>query len=231
MYLITCQGSLYSSEHLSEHMKISELSRVSGTPIPTIKFYIRRGLLSSGKSLARNQAVYDETHLERLDLIDRLKTYAELSIDTIAQVLDASSSQPDEYAAMDAGMGASGMHESGPGQEGPDNLDSPGLELVKALTLKNEWPLQANDPALQALARAYDLADQGWPFDVPAERVEKYIAIVFQLADLEISDDWSEGMNPDQMLKFAVLGTFIFEPFILALRRVAHRVRMLETKP
>lgn len=212
-------------------MKISELSRESGTPIPTIKFYIRRGLLPSGMSLARNQAVYDEAHLERLDLIDRLKTYAELSIDTIAQVLDASSTQPDQYAAMDAGMDASGMHESGPEQEDPESSDSPGMALVRDLALKNKWPLSAHDPALLALARAYDLADQGWPFDVPAERVDKYIGIIFQLAELEISDDWNEGMNPDRVLKFAVLGTFIFEPFILALRRVAHRVRMLETKP
>ncbi|WP_079051275.1 MerR family DNA-binding transcriptional regulator [Streptomyces curacoi] len=37
-------------------MKISELSRRSGVSIPTIKYYLRDGLLPHGQATATNQA-------------------------------------------------------------------------------------------------------------------------------------------------------------------------------
>ena len=42
---------------------MGELSRRSGVPIPTIKFYLREGLLPPGVATAANQADYDEEHL------------------------------------------------------------------------------------------------------------------------------------------------------------------------
>ena len=49
-------------------MRISELAAVTGVTIPTIKFYLREGLLPSGVARAANQADYDETHVRRLRL-------------------------------------------------------------------------------------------------------------------------------------------------------------------
>ncbi len=46
-------------------MRISELSRRSGVSIPTIKYYLRDGLLPAGRATAANQADYDEDHLRR----------------------------------------------------------------------------------------------------------------------------------------------------------------------
>ena len=37
-------------------MRISELSSVTGVPVPTIKYYIREGLLPRGERTAANQA-------------------------------------------------------------------------------------------------------------------------------------------------------------------------------
>ena len=54
-------------------IRISELSRRSGVPVPTIKFYIREGILSRGESTAPNQARYSEEHLNRLALIGALQ--------------------------------------------------------------------------------------------------------------------------------------------------------------
>lgn len=206
-------------------MKISELSRVSDTPIPTIKFYIRKGLLPPGKTSSPNQASYGEVHLERLDLIFRLKTFADLSIDKIAEVLGASDAKANRYAALEAGVNAAVGEEGAP----EPVLDSPGQQFVRALAAKRNWPLGPNDPALLAVAQAFDKAGAGWPFEVREERIEQYVDVIEQLVELEISDDWSEGMSQDGMLKFAVLGTFLFEPLILALRQAAHRVRVVET--
>lgn len=68
-------------------MRIAELSRRSGTSIPTIKYYLREGLLPPGTSTGRNQAEYDERHLGRLRLIRALREVGGLSVAATRQVL------------------------------------------------------------------------------------------------------------------------------------------------
>ena len=53
-------------------MRIAELSRDSGVPVPTIKYYVREGLLPPGELTSPNQAQYDASHLRRLRLIRAL---------------------------------------------------------------------------------------------------------------------------------------------------------------
>src|SRR5215468_5016290 len=53
-------------------MRIGELSRRSGVPVPTIKYYLREGLLDPGRTTAPNQADYGESHLRRLRLVRAL---------------------------------------------------------------------------------------------------------------------------------------------------------------
>lgn len=50
-------------------MRISELASRSGVSVPTIKYYLRTGLLAAGHPTAHNQAHYDESHLRRVRLI------------------------------------------------------------------------------------------------------------------------------------------------------------------
>jgi len=85
-------------------MKISELSERSGVPLPTIKFYIREGLLPKGTSTTKNQADYGPDHLARLTLIRALKDDAGLGIEAIARALRAADDAKDEFvvAAIDA---------------------------------------------------------------------------------------------------------------------------------
>lgn len=47
-------------------MKISELSAASSTPIETIRYYEREGLLPAPPRAPSNFRIYDPTHLERL---------------------------------------------------------------------------------------------------------------------------------------------------------------------
>ena len=69
-------------------MRISELSRRSGVPASTIKFYIRDGLLPPGTPSQRNQADYGESHLQRLDLIKALRDVADLPLEVVRAVLE-----------------------------------------------------------------------------------------------------------------------------------------------
>jgi DNA-binding transcriptional MerR regulator len=63
-----------------------ELSRRSGVPRSTIKFYLREGLLAPGEASAPKQARYGEAHLERLRLIRALREVARLPLDVIGRV-------------------------------------------------------------------------------------------------------------------------------------------------
>ena len=67
-------------------MRLAELSRRSGTPRSTIKYYLREGLLPAGAPTARNQASYGPEHVERLALIRALRDVAGLPLEAIARV-------------------------------------------------------------------------------------------------------------------------------------------------
>jgi DNA-binding transcriptional MerR regulator len=68
-------------------LRISELARKAGMPIPTVKFYLREGLLPPGTPTARNQARYDESHLERLRVIRAMTTVGGLEIGAVRDLL------------------------------------------------------------------------------------------------------------------------------------------------
>ncbi len=70
-------------------MRMSELSRLSGVSVTTIKYYLREGLLPPGRQLSATQAEYDGNHLRRLRLIRALTGVRGLSVSTAREVLGA----------------------------------------------------------------------------------------------------------------------------------------------
>ena len=62
--------------------------------------------------------------------------------------------------------------------------------------------------------------------------IRMYADVARQIAEIEIPDDWSPQQQRMATLRYAVLGTVMFEPVILALRRMAHvaRAHSLEQK-
>src|SRR3954469_3247740 len=68
-------------------VRIAELSRRSGVSVPTIKFYLREGLLPPGTPTGRNQASYDGAHERRLRLLRALVEVGGLSTAALRQVL------------------------------------------------------------------------------------------------------------------------------------------------
>ena len=51
-----------------DSMRLSELSRLSGTSMPTIKYYVREGPLGSGERLNDTRTEYSDDHVHRLRL-------------------------------------------------------------------------------------------------------------------------------------------------------------------
>src|SRR5690606_4216279 len=76
-------------------MRISELSAQTGVPVPTIKYYLREGLLPEGERGAPTQAAYGEAHVQRLRVIRALST-AGVSIAGTRRVLDALDDPPED---------------------------------------------------------------------------------------------------------------------------------------
>ncbi len=82
-------------------MRIKELVERSGVPRTTIHFYLRHGLLKPPYKTGKTMAYYDESHLQRLRTIERLKKGSRMPIALLKEQLDAIESEtktaPPEY--------------------------------------------------------------------------------------------------------------------------------------
>ncbi|WP_435133954.1 MerR family transcriptional regulator [Actinacidiphila sp. bgisy144] len=88
-------------------MRISELSRRSGVPNATIKFYLREGLLPPGRATAATQAEYGDQHLRRLRLIRALIGVRGLTVQQTRDVLGAvSENEADLHQVLGLVLGA-----------------------------------------------------------------------------------------------------------------------------
>ncbi len=68
-------------------MKISELVKRTGVPKETIHFYIREGLLRKPRKSKVNSAVYNERHVNLIQLIKDLRDYYYLPIPQIKKII------------------------------------------------------------------------------------------------------------------------------------------------
>ena len=66
---------------------ISVLAEKTGTPVPTIHHYRHLGLLPEATELASNRFLYDERHVEALELIHLLRERRNMPLETIREAL------------------------------------------------------------------------------------------------------------------------------------------------
>jgi DNA-binding transcriptional MerR regulator len=71
-----------------EMIKMSVFAQRSGVPVPTIKHYLREGLLPDPVRTSRNMAYYDPALIPRVRAIKRLQRTLFLPLRVIRQVLD-----------------------------------------------------------------------------------------------------------------------------------------------
>src|SRR5690348_11872470 len=131
-------------------MKVSELSRRSQVPLPTIKFYIREGLLPPGTRTGKNQAEYSEEHLERLALIRVLRDEAGLSVAAIGRSLKAADASSD---FIEAALGAI-ERPSGPTVDEKSKEYRAARDTMLELARAQGWEVGAKSGALRDAARA-----------------------------------------------------------------------------
>lgn len=78
-------------------LRMRELAEASGVPAPTIKHYLREGLLPEPVKTSRNMAYYPPEFVDRIKLIKRLQEERFLPLKAIKNVLDE---DPDRAEAM-----------------------------------------------------------------------------------------------------------------------------------
>ena len=75
-------------ESENELVKMSEFARRCGLPVPTIKHYLREGLLPEPVRTSRNMAYYDVSLIPRVQSIRELQRRLFLPLNVIKEVLD-----------------------------------------------------------------------------------------------------------------------------------------------
>jgi len=190
-------------------MRISELSRQSGLPVGTLKYYLRTGLLQSGHAISATQAEYDDQHLERLRLIRALQDVGHLSHAEIQRVLEAMALPPsDESQALRT------VHETTARGEG-DDLD---VGAAQAVVADLGWRVNPGSPHLVTLARALSaLEDIGQP---PSEdRLRLYAEAASGLS----RDDVRRLLQtePGDRVLAATSTSVIWEALLASLRRLS----------
>lgn len=192
-------------------MRISELSRRSGVPVGTVKYYLREGLLPAGQPTSATQAQYDEGHVSRLGLIRALLGTGGLSIATAREVLaavdDPSLSAHDMIGAAHSAL--------------PTMIEDERPDLTAAQGHLRRWGWQVHDdsPAVSFLAQALQ-ALQAAGFDTPDRMLDRYARAAHEVGEQDVADTPMD--TPAEAVRFVVIGTLLLEPVLLALRRLAH---------
>ncbi|MGA5600575.1 MerR family transcriptional regulator [Streptomyces sp. EMB24] len=199
-------------------MRISELSRRSGVSNATIKYYLREGLLPPGRATAATQAEYDESHLRRLRLIRALTGVRGLSVASAKQVLDASSAhQTDTHRLLGIVFGI-WPSEAGRPETQADGPPEPSPEAA-ALVEAMGWSVSEHNPARQVIDQTLrTLRSLGIDYDW--QTLLPYAELAARTARHDL-DRLDTVTDPLEKAEQAVLLTFLLEPALMALRRLA----------
>ncbi|WP_371480804.1 MerR family transcriptional regulator [Kitasatospora sp. NBC_00315] len=199
-------------------MRVGELSTRTGVPVPTIKYYLREGLLPPGELTSPNQAQYGDAHVRRLKLVRALLEVGKLSVAAARTVLDSIDAPG---AALHDVLGAA-QHAITPIAAGdPDStalLEARGL--TDRLIADRGWLVEADGPARDALTQVV-LTYRDLGQDDMLGLIDAYADAVERLAAAEVAAV-GRRPDPDSQVEGLVLGTVLGEALLTALRRLAH---------
>lgn len=199
-------------------LTIQELADASGVTVASIKFYVREGLLAAPVPGRPQRKYYDESHVRRLATIRALRDVGKLSIDVIRRALAAIDEPGDDAVdvigpAIDALAPAAG--------EGDEVLAQAREDVRRAFRKLRVRPeAGSRETVAQTLAA---LRRVGSPIDIAA--LEQYIAWLIPLAQNEIEREPTRSIllsDKEMSLEIAVLGTVMWEPLLVGLRRALH---------
>jgi DNA-binding transcriptional MerR regulator len=195
-------------------MRIAELSERSGVSIPTIKYYLREGLLPRGEATGRNQARYGSEHLSRLRLVRALTTVGGLSVTTVREVL-AEVNAPGVGLHSKLGLVMRRLPLVGSDIE-PQEEDH---ERARAFVTRRGWYFYPDHPALHALAVVLAGHREAGHAVADAD-LDRYGEAAERIADADL-DRISGPPEAEDVLEGAVVKTVLGDTLLAVLRRLA----------
>lgn len=200
-------------------MRIGELSRRSGVAIPTIKYYLREGLLPPGTPTAANQAVYDDEHLRRLRLIRALVDVGGVSVSATREVVGALADNAPDLLRLFGIVHEAVMPKRRPDPGSPTWTTA--REQAARVVDDNGWFVHPESPSLDLLADALS-ALTSLEMTTILDHLDTYTSLAQSLAATEVG---YVLRDPDEArrLELVVLGTVLGEALFGALRLLAHQ--------
>ena len=199
-------------------MKIAGLSAATGVSVPTLKYYLREGLLPPGVATAINQADYDERHVRRVRLVRALLELGGLSVaraaDVVAAVDDDGVPIHDAFGAAQDAMVPS------------RDRSGPVYDLARAevdrFVRRHRLRVREGAAVRAMLADALvGLTGFGWFGDGPPDShvFDHLVAGIRTTAELEVAT--TPDLERDRQVEHVVVGTVVFEMATAAIRRMA----------
>jgi DNA-binding transcriptional MerR regulator len=199
-------------------VQVSELSRATGVPVATIKYYLREGLLPPGRATSATRSTYDERHVDRLRLIRALVDVGRLPIAQVRAVVACVDDPPASWhELLGAVHGPLGVPED-TRPVGDEASDEAHAGEAAAALRRLGWRVHPGAPALRQLQQALDAAAAvGLP--MTPERLAVYASAAAAVAEEDVASVPTD--SPERAARHVIVGTVLYEPILLALRRLA----------
>lgn len=210
-------------------VRIGELAKRSGVPIPTIKHYLREGLIAPSRKSGRTMSWYDPALIRKLKAIKELQRRQFLPLDVIRETIDREAEAPDELAAADAIARVLARHGGKRSRTREEVLarGTPERELDLLATAGLAVPsgpdqrYRGDDLALLSTlgaARRAGLTPEMLPFEI----LGAYLAAIRALVAVELRM-FREGVvaraKPGEVARLTTAATQLSERLVILLRR------------
>jgi DNA-binding transcriptional MerR regulator len=208
-------------------MRISELARRTGVTIPTVKFYMRQGLLPTGTPTSVTLAEYGPAHVDRLRLVRALVEVGGLSLTAVRRLLATLDAESPAYAASPEEADPAGRSIAAEAvrvaQDAlPPEVTPGGPKPARALSAVSAlgWQVDPESTALRQLEAALVALDTvGLPPNISTLLAYADAALRVAEADVESIPTGP----PAEIVRHVVVGTAMYEPVLIALRRLAQQ--------
>jgi DNA-binding transcriptional MerR regulator len=198
-------------------VRIAELSRESGVAVPTIKYYVREGLLRPGELTSPNQAQYDESHVRRLKLIRALVDVGGLSI---AETRDVLAATDDPGASVHETLGKAQYATTPRRDYHVDEVTrAAAVREVDDLLRRRGWQVKATSPARELLAEAISALHALGQDDL-LPKLETYAVAAEAVAAADLALILGRD-SLESMVEGVAIGTILGDVVLAALRRLA----------
>ncbi|GAA1840576.1 MerR family transcriptional regulator [Pseudonocardia ailaonensis] len=199
-------------------MRMAELSRSTGVPVATVKYYLREGLLPRGEvTTSPNQVAYGPEHVRRIALVRSLVEVGGLSIASVRAVLAA---VDDPAVSLHDTLGLTmDAASTGDAATVDDPAHAEAARRIDELIAERGWRL-SEDPgarrvAVDVLATMHQITG-----DRLAGLASVYAEAAERVAEADL-DTISALADPEERVETALVGTVLGERLLAALRRLA----------